>query len=211
MSISKEADQQNYPFSLPNLPYAKEDLGRHYSLKAFDCHYGVHHQKYVDNLNLILKDNIALHGKSLEEIIKISYADSTMKSIFNNAAQIWNHSFYWHCFSPTGGGVPTGKILNKIEEDFGSFEDFVNAFKAAGTAHFGSGWAFLVLQDGKLKIVTTSNADTPVTTDQIPIFTVDLWEHAYYVDYYYNRAQYLSVFFESIINWNFAEKNLMTN
>lgn len=211
MSFSKEANQGSYPFSLPDLPYNKSDLQPYYSAETLDYHHGLHHKAYVDNLNNLLSSNSNLHGKSLEEIIKISSTDSSMASIFNNAAQIWNHSFFWHSMVKNGGGKPSGKLLQKIEEDFGSFEKFSEEFKAAGLGQFGSGWVFFVLDSGKLKIVKTANAALPITMGQVPIITSDVWEHAYYIDYRNRRAEYLSVFLSNLVNWGFAEKNFLAH
>lgn len=211
MNFSEEANQGSYPFLLPDLPYNKEDLNPYYSAETFDYHHGLHHKAYVDNLNNLLKSNDSLHSKSLEEIIQISSADPSMTAIFNNAAQIWNHSFFWHSMAKKGGGMPSGKLLQKIEEDFGSFEKFAEEFKAAGISQFGSGWVFLVLEGKKLKIVKTANAELPITKGQIPIITSDLWEHAYYIDYRNRRAEYLSVFLANLVNWSFAEKNFLAH
>lgn len=211
MNFSKEANQGSYPFLLPDLPYNKVDLKPYYSEETLDYHHGLHHKAYVDNLNNLLASNNNLHGKSLEEIIEISSVDSSMASIFNNAAQIWNHSFFWHSMAKNGGGKPSGKLLQKIEEDFGGFEKFVEAFKAAGLGQFGSGWVFLVIDGGKLKIVKTANAEVPITMGQVPIITSDVWEHAYYIDYRNRRAEYLSVFLSNLVNWNFAERNFLAH
>jgi Fe-Mn family superoxide dismutase len=194
-------------FELPQLPYAKNALAPHISESTMNFHYGKHHQAYVTNLNNLIKDT-DLAGKSLEEIIKISAADKSKAGIFNNAAQVWNHTFYWHSMKPNGGGKPTGEILKKIEADFGSYENFVSEFKTAGTTQFGSGWAWLVLENGKLKVTKTGNAETPLTTSAKPLITMDVWEHAYYLDFQNARPTYIDAFLNHLINWDFATKNL---
>lgn len=205
MVFSKVANQESYPFSLPDLPYQKSDLAPHFSVENFDYHHGKHHNAYVVNLNNLLENNRDLHGKSLEEIIHISSKDPSMTAIFNNAAQIWNHTFYWHSMKPNGGGAPSGGLLRKIEEDFGSFENFASEFKQAGASQFGSGWVWLVLDAGRLKVVKTSNADTPITKSMTPVITCDVWEHAYYIDFRNRRPDYLALFLQSLVNWDFAE------
>jgi Fe-Mn family superoxide dismutase len=193
--------------TLPELPYKRNALEPYISESTINFHYGKHHATYVANLNkLILGSD--LENKSLEEIIKISANDSSKAGIFNNAAQIWNHTFYWNSIKPNGGGKPSGEILAKIETDFGSYENFVNEFKTAGATQFGSGWAWLVLEENKLKIVKTSNANTPLTTSAIPLMTMDVWEHAYYLDYQNARPSYINTFLEKLVNWDFVLENL---
>lgn len=204
MVFCKVANQKFYPFSLPDLPYGKDDLLPHFTSENFEYHHGKHHNAYVVNLNNLLENNAQLHGKSLEEIIDISSKDSSMVAIFNNAAQIWNHTFYWHSMKPNGGGMPSAKLLALIERDFGSFPNFVAEFKQAGVSQFGSGWVWLVLDNGKLRVVKTSNAETPITKAMIPLITCDVWEHAYYIDFRNRRPDYLSVFLESLVNWDFV-------
>ena len=165
-------------FELPALPYAKDALAPHISAETIEYHYGKHHQTYVTNLNNLIKGT-AFEGKSLEEIIR-----SSEGGVFNNAAQVWNHTFYWNCLAPNAGGEPTGKVAEAIAASFGSFADFKAQFTDAAIKNFGSGWTWLVKNsDGKLAIVSTSNAGTPLTTDATPLLTVDVWEHAYYIDY----------------------------
>lgn len=192
---------------LPNLPYAKNALEPHISENTLNFHYGKHHNTYVVNLNKLIAGS-DLENKSLEEIIKISAADSSKAGIFNNAAQVWNHTFYWNSMSPNGGGKPTGEVLAKIEEDFGSFENFVEEFKTAGATQFGSGWAWLVLEDGKLKVTKTPNAETPLTTNAKPLMTMDVWEHAYYLDFQNARPGYIETFLNELVNWDFVASNL---
>lgn len=189
-------------FTLPDLPYAKNALEPVISEETIEFHYGKHHQAYVNNLNKMI-ENTEHANQSLEEIIK-----SSSGGLFNNAAQVWNHTFYWHCMGPNGGGEPSGKLAEKISGAFGSFDKFKEAFnqKAAGT--FGSGWAWLVQDaDGQLKIVSTSNAATPMTDGLHALLTCDVWEHAYYIDYRNARPKYLESFWK-VVNWDFVSENL---
>ena len=195
------------PFELPALPYARSALAPHISENTLNFHYGKHHQAYVTNLNNLLSGN-DLATKSLEEIIKASAGDKAKAGIFNNAAQVWNHTFYWKSMKPNGGGKPSGKVLQHIETDFGSYENFVTEFKNAGATQFGSGWAWLVLDAGKLKIVKTGNAETPLTSTAKPLMTMDVWEHAYYLDYQNARPTYIDTFLNHLLNWDFVEANL---
>ncbi|CDL80817.1 superoxide dismutase [Fe] [Xenorhabdus szentirmaii] len=189
-------------FELPALPYAKDALEPHISAETLEYHYGKHHNTYVVNLNNLVKDT-EFAGKSLEEIIKTSEG-----GIFNNAAQVWNHTFYWHSLSPNGGGEPTGKVADAINSAFGSFAEFKQQFTDAALKNFGSGWTWLVKKtDGSLAIVNTSNAATPLTGEDKPVLTVDVWEHAYYIDYRNARPQYLEHFW-ALVNWKFVEENL---
>lgn len=193
--------------TLPALPYEANALEPFITANTLSFHYGKHHQTYVTNLNNLIQGT-ELAEESLEKII-VAVANKPEKmGIFNNAAQVWNHTFYWNCMKKGGGGAPSGAIAAKITEDFGSFETFVEAFKSAGLTQFGSGWAWLVLEGGKLKITKTANADTPLAHDQKAILTVDVWEHAYYLDYQNKRADYLDVFLKSLVNWDFANANL---
>ena len=197
----------NMPFELPTLPYGKNALAPHISENTINYHYGKHHQAYITNLNnLIAGTDFA--NKSLEEIIKISANDKTKAGIFNNSAQVWNHTFYWHSMKPNGGGKPTGEVLKKIETDFGSYENFVTEFKNAGATQFGSGWAWLVLDADKLKVVKTGNAETPLTTSAKPLMTMDVWEHAYYLDFQNARPSYIDTFLNHLVNWDFVAENL---
>ncbi len=194
-------------FQLPELPYAKNSLEPHISANTLNFHYDKHHQAYVNNLNNLIKGS-NLEGKNLEEIIKISVNDSSKTGIFNNAAQVWNHTFYWHSMKPKGGGEPQGELLIKINQAFGSFENFTQEFKNAGISQFGSGWVWLVLENDLLKIVKTSNAATPITTSAKPLLTMDVWEHAYYLDFQNARPNYIDTFLKYLINWDFANENL---
>lgn len=188
-------------FELPKLPYALDALEPHISKETLEYHYGKHHQTYVTNLNNLVKGT-DLENKSLEELIK-----TTEGGIFNNAAQVWNHTFYWNCLAPNAGGAPTGKIAEAINKAFGSFEEFKKQFNDAAAKNFGSGWTWLVKKaDGSLAIVNTSNAATPVSGEDKPLLTVDVWEHAYYIDYRNARPGYLEHFW-ALVNWEFAAKN----
>jgi Fe-Mn family superoxide dismutase len=194
-------------FTLPALPYGKNDLAPHITANTLEFHHGKHHQAYVTNLNTLLEGH-ALAGQTLEEVIKKSTGDAKHAGIFNNAAQVWNHTFYWHSMKPGGGGAPAGAIAKKIDADLGGYNAFVEAFKNAGATQFGSGWAWLVLNNGKLEITKTGNADTPIAHGIKPLLTVDVWEHAYYLDYQNRRPDYLDTFIKHLINWDFANANL---
>lgn len=194
-------------FELPALPYAQDALEPHISANTLSFHHGKHHNTYVTNLNNLVKDT-DLAGKSLEDIVVAVAGDAAKAGVFNNAAQVWNHTFYWHSMSPNGGGKPTGAIAAKIDADFGSYDKFVEEFKAAATTQFGSGWAWLVLDGGKLKVTKTANADSPIAHGQKPLLTIDVWEHAYYLDFQNRRPDYIATFLDSLVNWDFANKNL---
>ncbi|UCG79660.1 MAG: superoxide dismutase [Desulfobacterales bacterium] len=193
--------------TLPDLPYPDDALSPHISGKTLEFHYGKHHNAYVVNANKLL-EGTELANEALETIIKKTAGETSKQAVFNNVAQVWNHSFYWKCMKPGGGGPPTGAIAQKIEADFGGFEKFSDAFKNAGATQFGSGWAWLVLKDDKLHVMKTPNADTPVARGLKPLLTVDVWEHAYYLDYQNRRPDYLNVFVEKLINWDFVNSQL---
>jgi len=187
--------------ALPALPYPLDGLQPHISKETLEFHYGKHHQTYVTNLNNLIKGT-EFESASLEEIVKKSSG-----GVFNNAAQIWNHTFYWNSLSPKGGGAPSGALAAAIDKKWGSFEAFKEAFSKSAVGNFGSSWTWLVKKaDGSLDIVNTSNAATPVTTADTPLITCDLWEHAYYIDYRNRRPDYLGAFW-SLVNWDFASKN----
>lgn len=192
---------------LPSLPYEASALEPFISANTLGFHHGKHHQTYVTNTNNLIKGT-NLEDASLEKIVLSSANNAEKVGLFNNAAQVWNHTFYWKSMKKGGGGLPTGAIAKKIEEDFGSYDAFAEAFKNAGLTQFGSGWAWLVLKDGKLQIMKTANGDTPMAHGLIAILTVDVWEHAYYLDYQNKRADYLDVFLKSLVNWDFANANL---
>lgn len=206
MKFSKIANQKKYPFILPELPFGKDDFKPHFTSETFDYHHGKHHNAYVTNLNNMLEHNHEMMDQSLESIIVKS--KNSNSAIFNNAAQIWNHTFFWHSMKPIGGGKPSGMMLSQIEKSFGSYEDFVNEFKQAAVTQFGSGWAWLVYKNGDLAVMKTTNADTPITDGMHPIITCDVWEHAYYIDYRNKRPDYVTMFIDKLINWDFAEENL---
>lgn len=190
-------------FELPALPYAQDALQPHISAETLEFHYGKHHQTYLDKLNGLLPGT-DFEGKSLEEIIR-----GAKGGIFNNAAQVWNHSFYWNCLSPNGGGKANGAVADAINSAFGSFEQFQQEFTNSAITNFGSGWTWLVQQeDGSVAIVNTSNADSPLTTKGLtPLLTVDVWEHAYYIDYRNARPKYMEAFW-ALVNWDFVNANL---
>ncbi|MEI7811653.1 MAG: superoxide dismutase [Ignavibacteria bacterium] len=192
--------------TLPELPFAKDALEPFISAKTLEFHYGRHHNAYVVNTNK-LTEGTELADADLETIIKTAAGDASKAGLFNNAAQVWNHTFYWNCLKKDGGR-PTGAIAEKINADFGSYEKFVEEFKNAGATQFGSGWAWLVLKDGKLQIIKTPNADTPIAHGVTPLLTVDVWEHAYYLDYQNRRPDYLTTFVDSLINWDFVNSRL---
>jgi superoxide dismutase, Fe-Mn family len=201
------ASQASSAISLPPLPYAQNALAPVISENTFSFHYGKHHQAYVNNtVKMIAGTN--LEKASLEEIIKQTAGQADKTGLFNNAAQVFNHTFYWNSMKPGGGGEPQGKMAEKIRESFGSYQKFAELFSNAAATQFGSGWAWLVLDGGKLQVVKTSNAETPITTSARPLITIDVWEHAYYLDYQNRRADYIKAFVEKLLNWDFAEKNL---
>lgn len=188
---------------LPPLPWAKDALAPHVSAETIDYHYGKHHNAYVTKLNGLI-EGTPHSTQTLEEIVR-----SSDGGVFNNAAQVYNHTFYWHCMKPNGGGTPTAKLAKTLEEAFGSFSKFREEFSNAAATQFGSGWAWLVRDtDQKLKIVKTANADTPIAHRQTPLLTIDVWEHAYYIDYRNDRPKYIDTFLSHLVNWEFVEKNL---
>jgi Fe-Mn family superoxide dismutase len=188
--------------TLPDLPYAQDALEPHISSKTLSFHYGKHHNAYVTNLNKLI-EGTEHENASLEDIIKNSEG-----GVFNNAAQVWNHTFYWNSMKPNGGGNPEGELANKINQAFGSFDKFKEEFANAAATQFGSGWAWLVLDGDELKIVKTANAETPLTNGQIPLLTIDVWEHAYYLDFQNKRPDYIQTFLNNLANWEFAAENL---
>jgi Fe-Mn family superoxide dismutase len=190
------------PFTLPPLPYAKDALAPHLSAENVELHHEKHHNAYVVNLNKLL-DGKPEAAKSLEEVIL-----SSDGGVFNNAAQIWNHTFYWHCMKPNGGGEPTGAVKAAIERDFGSFAKFKEEFTNACVTQFGSGWGWLVAEGGKLKVTKTGNADLPMKHGQTALLTCDVWEHAYYPSFKNLRPKYVETFLASLVNWDFVAENL---
>jgi Fe-Mn family superoxide dismutase len=196
------------PFELMALPYAEGALDPLVSPLTVSFHHGKHHKGYVDNLNRLVAGT-AHEGKSLQEVVVASSADASQRAIFNNAAQVWNHDFYWNSMAPDGGGKPTGDLLARIERDFGSFETFAADFARVSTAQFGAGWGWLVADAaGKLAVTATSNADLPLLAGQRPLLTVDVWEHAYYLDFQNRRADYVRLWLERLANWRFAAAQL---
>lgn len=194
-------------FTQPPLPFDINALEQ-YGMKAetFEYHYGKHHAAYVTNLNK-LTDGTELANKSLEEVIQISFKDSSKAGIFNNAAQVWNHSFFWNCLKPAGGGAPTGDLAAKINQDFGSFDKFTEEFSTAAATQFGSGWAWLVDDGGTLKVMKTPNAENPLAHGKKALLTLDVWEHAYYIDYKNARPAFIKNFLDKLVNWDFVAAN----
>ncbi|MDQ3034852.1 MAG: superoxide dismutase [Myxococcota bacterium] len=189
-------------FTLPELPYSKDALAPHISAETLEFHHGKHHAAYVNNLNKFVEQDASLQGKSLEDIIK-----SAKGPVFNNAAQVWNHTFYWNSMRPGGGGEPTGNIKAAIDKSFGSFSAFKEQFSAKAAGHFASGWAWLVKDGDGVAIIDTHDAGSPLTMDKTPLITCDVWEHAYYVDYRNARPKYVEAWW-NLVNWDFANKNL---
>lgn len=192
---------------LPALPYEQNALEPHITANTLSFHHGKHHQAYVTNLNKLIAGN-ELEGKSLEEIMQVTVNDAGKAGVFNNAAQIWNHTFYWNSMSPNGGGAPTGAIAERINQDFGGYEQFKEAFAQAAATQFGSGWAWLVDNNGTLEIVKTPNAACPLADGKTPLLTIDVWEHAYYLDFQNRRPDYIATFLDHLVNWEFANQNL---
>ena len=194
-------------FTLPDLPYASDALQPHISAETLGFHHGKHHKAYVDKANAAV-EGTDMADMDLEAVIKKSWADKNM-GLFNNVGQIWNHTFYWHSMSPNGGGKPTGAIAEAIDASFGSYENFVKEFTTAGVGQFGSGWAWLVKNGDTLEVRKTLNAETPLTEAGVtPLLTMDVWEHAYYLDYQNARPAYMDTFLSSLVNWDFANQNL---
>ncbi|MFS8782728.1 superoxide dismutase [Synechococcus sp. R6-6] len=194
-------------FELPALPYPADALKPYMSAETFSYHHGKHHAAYVANLNKLI-EGTDLANKSLEEIIKATFGDPNKAGIFNNAAQVWNHTFFWESMKPGGGGAPTGPIADKINADFGGYDKFAEAFKTAAATQFGSGWAWLVLDNGTLKVTKTPNAENPLVHGQTPLLTLDVWEHAYYLDYQNRRPDFISAYLEHLVNWDAANARL---
>jgi len=192
---------------LPPLPYDKSALEPHVSARTLEFHHGKHHAAYVTNYNTMVKGT-EYEDRPLEEVIKAVHGDASKAGIFNNGAQVWNHTFFWNCMSPNGGGAPSGDLAARIDSDLGGFDKFKEDFKQAAVTQFGSGWAWLVLDGGKLKITKTPNAETPLATGQTPLLTCDVWEHAYYLDYQNRRPDFVQTFLDKLVNWEFVAKNL---
>jgi Fe-Mn family superoxide dismutase len=193
-------------FELPALPFAETALEPYMSARTLQIHHGKHHQAYVTKLNELVRGG-TLANKSLEEIIRFTVDDNATVGIFHNAAQVWNHNFFWNSLTPHGGGEPTGPLASAISRTFGSFHKFSDAFKEMAVGEFGSGWVWLVAEKGKLRIVKTDDAGTPITDGQTPLITIDVWEHAYYLDYQNRRPDYIQTYLDKLINWKFAAAN----
>ncbi len=194
-------------FELPKLNYSKSALAPHMSEETLDLHHGKHHQTYITNLNNLIQ-NSGLENNSLEEIVKKTFSEKSKAGIFNNAGQHWNHILFWNCMKPKGGGALPAKLEKRINSDFGSVDKFKEQFIQAGITQFGSGWAWLVIDNGKLAITKTANASNPLVSNMKPILGCDVWEHSYYVDYRNRRPDYLKSFLENLVNWEFVESQL---
>jgi len=194
-------------FELPPLPYDKTALEPHISANTLDFHHGKHHNAYVTNLNNLVKDKpLASHG--LEDIVTSTFGKADQVGVFNNAAQVWNHTFFWHCMKPGGGGAPSGDVAAAIDASFGSMDKFKEEFKNACVTQFGSGWGWLVADGGKLSVMKTPNAENPMAHGKTALLTCDVWEHAYYLDYQNRRPDFVQAFMDSLINWDFVAENL---
>jgi Fe-Mn family superoxide dismutase len=194
-------------FELPSLSYANDALAPYMSAETLDFHHGKHHQTYVTNLNNLLKDN-ELQGASLEDIVIKSSKDASMAGVFNNAGQHWNHILFWQCMKPNGGGSIPSELETRLNSDFGSIDQFKEAFIQAGTTQFGSGWAWLAIDNGKLVVTKSANASNPLVDGMKPILGCDVWEHSYYIDYRNKRPDYLKAFLDSLVNWEFVASQL---
>ena len=194
-------------FELPSLPYEKDALAPYMSSETLDFHHGKHHQTYVTNLNNLVKDS-EMQDASLEDIIVKSSKDSSMAGVFNNAGQHWNHILFWQCMKPNGGGAMPSELENRINSDFGSVDQFKEAFVQAGTTQFGSGWAWLAIDNGKLVVTKSANASNPLVDGMKPILGCDVWEHSYYIDYRNKRPDYLKAFLDNLVNWEFVTSQL---
>ena len=194
-------------FELPSLPYANDALAPYMSSETLDFHHGKHHQTYVTNLNNLLK-NHELQSSSLEDIVVKTSKDASMAGIFNNAGQHWNHILFWQCMKPNGGGSIPSELEGRLNSDFGSVEQFKEAFIQAGTTQFGSGWAWLAIDNGKLVVTKSPNASNPLVDGMKPILGCDVWEHSYYIDYRNRRPDYLKAFLDSLVNWEFVASQL---
>ncbi|HEX6811311.1 MAG TPA: superoxide dismutase [Planctomycetota bacterium] len=192
---------------LPPLPYSPDALAPHIGAQTLSTHHGKHHRAYVTNCNKLIEGN-EFANKSLVDIIVATAGKPAHTAIFNNAAQAWNHAFYWRSMKPKGGGKPSGAIAQKIQTDLQGYEKFVELWKQAGTTQFGSGWVWLNLRGGKLEVTKTPNAETPLATGALPLLTMDVWEHAYYLDFQERRADYIQTFLQHLVNWDFANENL---
>jgi superoxide dismutase, Fe-Mn family len=194
-------------YKLPALPYDYNALEPYLSKSTLEFHHDKHHAAYVSKFNQAV-EGTDWEQMPIEAVIQAISQKPDQAAVFNNAAQAWNHTFYWNSMKPGGGGMPSGALMQKIEADFGSFEKFAAEFKDAGATQFGSGWAWLVLDNGTLKVTKTSNAENPLSQGQIPLLTMDVWEHAYYLDYQNKRPDYIGTFLDKLVNWDFVAQNL---
>jgi Fe-Mn family superoxide dismutase len=194
-------------YELPDLPYAYDALEPYISAKTLEFHHDKHHAAYVTNYNKMVQD-AGMADQPIEEVIKATYNDSSKSGIFNNGAQAWNHTFFWNSLKPSGGGTPTGDLAEKINADLGGYDKFKEEFTKAATTQFGSGWAWLVSDNGTLKIINSPNAVNPLALGHTPLLTLDVWEHAYYLDYQNKRPDFIKAFLDNLVNWDFATENL---
>ncbi|MEA4811313.1 MAG: superoxide dismutase [Anaerolineaceae bacterium] len=209
MSMKKEGWMKT-PVALPELPWDKNALAPVISANTLDFHHGKHHKAYVDKTQELIKGT-EFEGKSVEEIMIATFDKPDKKVLYNNAAQIWNHNYYWKCLAPAGKVKPSAKLMKHIEKDFGSWDDFRKQLVQAGMTQFGSGWAWLVLENGKLSLLKTPNADDPWTETRKPVLTLDVWEHAYYLDYQNKRQAYLEAVIDQLVNWDYVEAQIEEN
>jgi Fe-Mn family superoxide dismutase len=196
-------------FELPPLPYDQSALEPHISAKTLEFHHGKHHNTYVTTLNGLVKDT-PHESQDLETIIKETFGDASKSKIFNNGAQVWNHTFFWNCMKPAGGGAPTGDVASAIDASFGSLDKFKEEFKDACVTQFGSGWGWLAVDNGKVTVMKTPNAENPMAHGKTALLTCDVWEHAYYLDYQNRRPDFVQAFMDNLINWDFVAQNLAT-
>jgi Fe-Mn family superoxide dismutase len=194
--------------TLPPLPYAYDALEPYMGRETLELHHDKHHQAYVTNLNNLIEGKPEYQGKSLEDIVTSSYGDAAKAGIFNNAGQAWNHNLFWRTMKKGGGGKPSGEILKRIENDFGSFEAFADQFKQAAATQFGSGWGWLALDGDKLKVLKTPNGENPLVHGMKPLLGIDVWEHAYYLDYRNRRPDYIAAFLNNLVNWDEVEAEM---
>ena len=199
-------DREVAPFALPELPYAIDALAPAIGARTLEVHHGRHHRAYIEKTNELVPD-AGFDGRPLVEIVRATAGRDGNKALFRNAAQAWNHRFFWHSMSPTGGGGPSGELAAAIKSDFGSFEALLRALRDAAIGRFGSGWVWLVVDGGRLAVVATGNADTPLSGPALPLITLDVWEHAYYLDYQNRRPDYVEAWLGRLANWSFAAEN----
>lgn len=201
--------EETLAFQLPELPFALDDLEPHMSRRTLAVHHGKHHKAYIDKLNAAT-EGTDWEERELREVVQESYGKPELTAVFNNAAQAWNHAFFWHCLTPQGGGRPDpdGDLAQRMERDLGGFDGFRRRFKEAAVGQFGAGWAWLVADAGRVDVVATSNAETPIAHGLQPLLTIDVWEHAYYLDHLNDRSAYVDGFLDNLVNWDFAAGNL---